>query len=325
MVKKILYFWMRGLSLLLFVVIFAFILLMFSPIDPIQSYVGAGTAISPEQKENIAEYWGLNDPPLERLITWATHLLQGDLGVSMIYRQDVIEVIQNKFLLSVSLMLVAWILGGFFGVLFGLIMGIYRSRWIDRILKSICYTLTAIPSYYLGTLLLMIFAVFLQWFPIGLAGPIGIPENEVTFGQRIWHMILPALCLSVISIPTIALHTRTKLLEALDSDYADYARARGESEYTIVTRQCLRNVLLPATMIQFAMFSELFGGSVLVEQVFSYPGLGQATVTAGLSGDMPLLLGITIFSAIFVFIGNAIGDLVMCRIDPRIWKRRSAR
>ena len=78
-------------------------------------------------------------------------------------------------------------------------------------------------------------------------------------------------------------------------------------------------------MIQFAMFSELFGGSVLVEQVFSYPGLGQATVTAGLSGDMPLLLGITIFSAIFVFIGNAIGDLVMCRIDPRIWKRRSAR
>ena len=144
MVKKILYFWMRGLSLLLFVVIFAFILLMFSPIDPIQSYVGAGTAISPEQKENIAEYWGLNDPPLERLITWATHLLQGDLGVSMIYRQDVIEVIQNKFLLSVSLMLVAWILGGFFGVLFGLIMGIYRSRWIDRILKSICYTLTAL-------------------------------------------------------------------------------------------------------------------------------------------------------------------------------------
>ena len=163
-----------------------------------------------------------------------------------------------------------------------------------------------------------LFAIYLAWFPIGLASPIGITEDEVTIGQRIWHMVLPALCLSMVSMPTIALHTRMKLVEALDSDYATYARARGESEYKIVTQQCLRNIILPALMLQFASFSELFGGSVLVEQVFSYPGLGRATVSAGLGGDVPLLLGITIFSAIFVFSGNAIGDLLMHMVDPRM-------
>lgn len=316
--NKIIIFWVRGISLLLFVVILAFILMMASPIDPIQSYVGAGVAISPEQKANIAEYWGLNDPPMERFMNWASNLLHGDMGVSIIYQQNVWDIIVSKFMLSIPLMLVAWILGGLLGLLFGVIMGIFREQWGGKFLKSLCYTLTAIPSYYLGILLLILFAIYLAWFPIGLASPIGITEDEVTIGQRIWHMVLPALCLSMVSMPTIALHTRMKLVEALDSDYATYARTRGESEYKIVTQQCLRNIILPALMLQFASFSELFGGSVLVEQVFSYPGLGQATVSAGLGGDVPLLLGITIFSAIFVFSGNAIGDLLMHMVDPRM-------
>lgn len=322
MAKYIVTYCTRGITLLIAVVTLAFFLLMASPIDPVQSYVGAGVAISPEQKENIEEYWGLNDPPVERFFTWANNVLHGDFGVSMTYRQDVLSVIEDKFSKSIMLMLAAWIISGVLGLLVGLLMGANYNKWIDRVLKGICYTLTAIPSFYLGILLLMGFAVYLAWFPIGLASPIGVLESDVTVLERIHHMILPALCLSVVSMPSIALHTRSKLIEALESDYAQFARARGEKEYKIVFHQCFRNIILPATMLQFASFSELFGGSVLVEQVFSYPGLGQAAVEAGTKGDAPLLLAITLFSALFVFVGNTIGDVILHSADPRIRGRR---
>lgn len=318
MIVRAITYLLRGFSLLVAVVIVAFSLAVSAPIDPVQSYIGSGTAISPEQRENIIEYWGLDEPPIERFTKWLNHAFHGDLGTSMTYRQDVGDVIGEKFIESIVLMVVAWLLAGVLGIVIGLVMGAYSHHWLGRVLKSICYTLTAVPSFYLGILLLLIFAVYLSWFPIGLATPIGLLNSEVSVMDRIQHMILPALCLSMVSMPAIALHTRAKLIEALHSDYAQYARARGESEKSVILRHCLRNSILPAAMLQFASFSELFGGSVLVEQVFSYPGLGNAAVRAGTNGDIPLLLGITIFSALFVFIGNALGDLFINLADPRI-------
>ena len=115
----------------------------------------------------------------------------------------------------------------------------------------------------------------------------------------------------------MALHTRQKLIEVLASDYVLFARARGEYGFVMFWRHGLRNIALPAITLQFASFSELFGGAVLAEQVFSYPGLGQATVEAGLRGDVPLLLGIVIFSTIFVFVGNLLADFIYQFVDPR--------
>ena len=120
------------------------------------------------------------------------------------------------------------------------------------------------------------------------------------------------------SFSNIALHTRQKLIDVLNSEYVLFARARGEGKWTILRRHGLRNILLPALTPQFASFAELFGGSVLAENVFSYPGLGSAVSAAGLQGDVPLLLGITLFSALFVCVGNMIADVLYCVIDPRI-------
>ena len=124
--------------------------------------------------------------------------------------------------------------------------------------------------------------------------------------------------MSIIGIANIALHTRQKLIDVLQSDYALFARAQGETRIGIVRQHGLRNIALPALTLQFASLSELFGGSVLAEQVFAYPGLGEATVQAGLRGDVPLLLGIVLFSATFVFIGNTLADLSYRIVDPRI-------
>ena len=142
----------------------------------------------------------------------------------------------------------------------------------------------------------------------------------VTAADRLRHAILPALTLSITGVANIALHTREKMVDVMESDYVLFARARGESELSVACRHGLRNVLLPAVTLQFASAGEIIGGSVLVEQVFSYPGLGQAAVTAGLGSDMPLLLGITVVTAAIIFVGNLTADLLYGVIDPKIRK-----
>jgi peptide/nickel transport system permease protein len=136
--------------------------------------------------------------------------------------------------------------------------------------------------------------------------------------ERIRHLILPALTLSLTGVSSIALHTRQKLVEVLESEYVLYAVARGEKKWTIIFRHGLRNIALPAITLQFTSFAELFGGSVLAEQVFAYPGLGRTAVRAGIQSDMPLLLGITLFSALFVFAGNWIADILYQVLNPQI-------
>jgi peptide/nickel transport system permease protein len=318
-------FWgMKGirlLSLLFAVSVISFWLVEQSPIDPIQAYVGADMMkVSSEQRMLIAEYWGLDKPPVERFLRWGSALLHGDLGTSMIYRLPVTEVIQERFLSSAALMGVSWLLSGIIGFVAGVVAAMNKDRLPDRLIKWYCYTLASTPTFWLGLLLLIVFAVWLGWFPVGLGVPAGVLSGDVTFGDRVQHMILPALTLSVIGISSIALHTRQKLVEVLGSDYVLFARARGESGFRLFWRHGLRNVALPAISLQFTSFSELFGGAVLAEQVFSYPGLGQATVEAGLRGDVPLLLGIVLCSSLFVFSGNLLADLLYRLVDPRLGK-----
>ena len=138
--------------------------------------------------------------------------------------------------------------------------------------------------------------------------------------DRIRHGILPAAALSLTGISNITLHTREKMIQVMESDYVLFARTRGESMSSIVLRHGLRNMILPALTLQFASISEIFGGSVLVEQVFSYPGLGQAAVAAGTGSDVPLLMGITLITAAIVFLGNFLANVLYGVVDPRIRK-----
>ena len=153
---------------------------------------------------------------------------------------------------------------------------------------------------------------------MALGVPIGVESSSVTFTDLVSHIILPAITLSLIGVSNICLHTREKVIEVLNSDYILFAKARGESKKSIIFNHVIKNVSLPAITLQFLSFSELFAGTIFAEQVFSYPGLGQATVSAGLKGDLPLLMGIVIISCIFVYFGNVIADLLYMLIDPRI-------
>lgn len=313
-VKKLI----RLMTLLIAVCALTFILMEKSPIDPIKAYVGADLSVTQSQRDEIAKHWGLDKPPVERFISWFSSICKGDLGTSMIYRRPVIDVITEKFMASLALMVVAWTISGILGFLMGVISGVNEGSFLDKIIRGYCYVLISTPTFWLGILLIMIFSVKLKLFPIGLGVPIGVLASEVTFKNLLKHLILPALTLSVLGVANICLHTREKVIEISNSDYVLFSKARGESKKSIIFNHVLKNVALPAITLQFLYFSELFAGTIFAEQVFSYPGLGQATVDAGVKGDLPLLMGIVIISLLFVFVGNLIADILYRVIDPRI-------
>lgn len=305
--------------LLAAVAAFSFTLVSSSPIDPVDAYVGASLLkVSPEQREIIAQRWGLDRPPAERFCRWAGNLARGDFGISTIFNEPVLAVIGKRFAASFWLMLLAWTLSGLIGFFLGLISGAAEDSLLDRGIRLYAYLMASTPTFWVGMIMLMIFSIHLGWTPVCCAWPPGISAEEATFLQRLQHLLLPAATLSLIGVAQITLHTREKTIEALRSDYALFARAQGESTLGIVFRRALRNVALPAVTLQFASLGELFGGAVLAEQVFVYPGLGRATVEAGIRGDVPLLLGIVLFSTAFVFAGNTLADLIYRLVDPRI-------
>lgn len=310
----------RFALLMLAVGLVVFALVSMSPIDPVQTNVGQAAYVnmSEAKRAQLASYWGGDVPFWERFANWAGALMQGDMGTSLRFNAPVSEVIAHRAANSLALMGIAWLLSGVLGFALGVAAGARRGGALDRVVRSYCFLLASTPTFWLGLLILMVFAVQLGWFPIGFSVPIGVSAADVTLADAVHHLVLPALTLSVTGVANIALHTREKVVDVLESDYVRFARARGESELSVIMHHGLRNVALPAVTLQCAFISEIFGGSVLVEQVFSYPGLGQAAVTAGLGGDVALLAGIALVSAALVFGGNLLANILYGVLDPRM-------
>ena len=318
----------RFCLLMIAVSIVTFALVAASPIDPVQANIGqqALLGMSAERRAELVAYWGADTPMWERYLSWLGGVAHGDWGTSLRFNAPVVEVVGTRFLNSAALMAMAWVLSGALGFALGVVSGAREGSFTDRIIHGACIVFASTPAFWLALVALMVCSVYLGWFPLGFSVPIGAAADSISLLTRLHHMMLPALVLAVTGISNSALQTREKMIETLASPYARFSRARGESVRTFALRHAVRNVAIPALTLQFASVSEIFGGSVLVEQVFSYPGLGQAAITAGLGGDAPLLVGIALASAAFVFAGNAVANLLYRVVDPRlrIQERRCA-
>ncbi len=310
----------RAIFLIFCVSVVSFTLVSLSPLNPVEMNLGQTVkgSMSPEQLKKVQDYWGVNTPLIERYLSWFKDFLRGDMNISLLYRRPVVQIIGERLSSSLWLMGTVWILSGFLGFFLGVIAGFKRNKIFDHIIHKYALISASIPSFWFALLLLIVFSVWLDIFPIGMSIPIGVDFSNVTFKDRIHHAILPIITLIFINSSAIILHTREKMIEVLDSDYVLFAKARGENTFSIIFRHSIRNILLPAITLQFVSISEMFGGSVLIESVFSYPGLGQATVKAGLGGDVPLLLAITVVTATIVFLGNLIANILYGIVDPRI-------
>lgn len=306
----------RLMCLLLVTAAGTFTLLSFSPVDPIRAYIGNDLLhVPPEQYPLIAARWGLDLPLWERFLHWFSQMVQGDLGYSMLYNAPVSQVIGERFATSFALLFSAWLLSGIVGLAMGLTAGRYLNRWPDRLICTVSYLLASLPTFWIGLLLLSLFAVTLNWAPICCAWPPGSNAQTATWGEKLHHLILPMLALGVLGVGNIALHTRVRVAEVMNSEFIRYAQAQGDKGWPLINFHILRHAVTPAVCLQFASVGELLGGSLLAEKVFAYPGLGQATIDAGLRGDIPLLMGIVMFCAVLVFTGNSIANALLLHLN----------
>lgn len=325
--KKVIMYICRVVLLVIAASAVSFMLMKASPVDPVQANVGQNAlgSMSQEQIEKIEEYWGVGESPVKQYFSWLKDFVSGDMGTSLLYRRPVSQVLGEKLQNSLMLMVMAWVISGVLGFALGALAGMKKGTFIDKGIKGYCLLISSTPTFWLALLVLMIFGVWLKIFPVGLSVPIGMTSSEISFADRLYHAFLPALTLSITGVSNIALHTREKMIEISESNYMMFARARGEKGWQLFKNHGFRNILLPAITIHFASISEIFGGSILIEQVFSYPGMGQAAVTAGLGSDMPLLMAITVISSLIVFGGNAVANILYGIVDPRIRRTGAAK
>lgn len=308
----------RLVALLSTAAVLCFTLLQIAPADPVSAYLGEGSTAGEAQRRELTEKWGLDDPLPLQLLTWAGHVLRGDFGTSFLYQRPVTAVIGDALANSLLLTTSAWLLSGLLGVAVGTTCAVWRDRWPDRVLRGLAYVTASTPTFWVGMVILLVFSVRLGWFPVGFSTPIGSDGSSVRLVDRLHHMVLPCAALALTGVSTIALQTRARLVDVLEQDYCRLAQTRGASRLQIVRRHGLRNSMLAIVTVQFGSVNELLGGTVLVENVFSYAGLGSLTTSSALGGDLPLFLAIVLLSALFVFTGNLIADLTYPFIDPRI-------
>lgn len=311
-------------ALLAFVALCAFLLVKLSPIDPVDAYLGPAIGrVSEAQRAAIASAWGLDRPWPEQFLRWLGNLLSGDAGYSLSYNALVAEVIASRAGFSIALAGGGWLLSGLLGFTLGVLAGVYENTILDRAVRSWSVVLASTPTFWLAILMLTVFSVGLGWAPLCCSGPIGVHPQDVTLPQTLSHLALPLITLTVFGVAQIALHTRAKAIVIMRSDHVRFALAQGAGRGDIALRHVARNAALPGIALLLASIGELFGGAMLAEQVFAYPGLGRAAVDAGLQGDVPLLLAITLLTALVVGLGGMAARLMAGAVDPRLRDARA--
>ncbi len=300
------------------VVTLSFALLHLAPGDPVRAQF-RDRNVSPQVLEQYRRAWGLDQPLPQQYLRYLTNLARGDLGPSFALRRPVAQVIReslpNTLLLAVTALGISFIVGMAVGTVQGSLPG---SR-LDHALTVATLALFAMPIFWLGLMLILVFGQWLGWFPI--ATPTSSVYSALPLAgrvlDRLHHLVLPALTLGLGGVAVVARFHRAEITEAFAEHFIRTARAKGVGERTVVLRHALRNALLPAITMFGLSLPVLFSGSVLVEHVFAWQGMGRAAIDAVASRDYNVVTGIAMVSAIMVVAGNIVADLLYRWADPR--------
>ncbi|MEU1075673.1 MULTISPECIES: ABC transporter permease [unclassified Streptomyces] len=288
-----------------------------SPFDPVKAYAGtAGLTASQDDLDQLRANLGVDQPLLTRWWNWLTAALTGDLGDSTVLRQPVADVIGERLGWSVLLAATAFLVAVLLGTGLGVLAARRPGGLLDRAVSSLAYTLEAAPAFWLGLLAIWFFALKLDVLPAG--GLTDTASDTVTTGQVTSHLVLPAAVLGISQLPWFYLYVRQGVADALEEDPVRGARARGLSERTVLLGHALRSGMLPMLTLVGSRVPELITGALLVETVFSWPGIAAATVQAATSVDFPLLAALTVLATAAVLLGNLLSDLLYGLADPRV-------
>ncbi|WP_315776713.1 MULTISPECIES: ABC transporter permease [unclassified Bradyrhizobium] len=293
------------------VALFVFLLLRLTPGDP--AAILAGDNATPEQLERIRATLGLNEPLYIQFFTWINQLLHGDLGVSLISKVPVLQMIGQRIEPSISVAISTIILSILVAVPLGVIAAWKHGTWIDRFVMALSVIGFSVPVFVIGYILIQLFAINLRWVPVQ-----GFKSLSAGFGPFFERIILPTCALSFIYVALIARMTRAAMLDVLGEDFVRTARAKGVSEIAVLLRHALRNAAVPVITVIGSGFALLISGVVVTESVFNLPGIGRLTVDAVLARDYPVIQGMILLTSFIYLAVNLLIDLAYTLLDPRI-------
>lgn len=265
-----------------------------------------------EQKASLRAELNLDKPLPYQYLIFLEHAVVGDFGNSLRYREPAFPIVIKALPYTIRLMVVGILFGLLVALPTGIISALKKNSWIDLFLQLGAILGQSIPNFWLAILLILVFAVYLRWFPVS--------------GTGSWrNLILPGIAEGVFIAPVVSRLLRSSLLEVLSQDYITTAKAKGLSWYKVVIKHALRNALLPVVTVIALSISALFGGAVIVEMVFAYPGMGRVAIEAVNSRDIPLIQSFVAVTSFFVITINLLTDLLYAKIDPRITLGRSSK
>ncbi len=306
-------------ALILAVVILNFLLIHIAPGDIVDTIAGEMGGISPELIAKIRADYGLDKPLYEQLALYVLKILQGDLGYSFFYDEPVVDLIWNALPQTLLLVITALSLALVIGTICGVIAARRPNGAFSHFITVLALVGFSAPVFWTGIMFLIAFASFIPLFPpAGMVDPGLEPSSVDYYLDVLHHMVLPVVTLALIYLAFYSRLSRASMLDVLGSDYIRTARAKGLSDRVVVYKHALRNALIPIVTIAGLQFAQILSGAVLVEAVFTWPGLGTLALEAILRRDGPTILGILFFSSIVVVIFNLLTDLTYNLIDPRI-------
>jgi peptide/nickel transport system permease protein len=300
-----------SIPVLLIVTLVSFCIMQMVPGDP--AAVMAGPQATPAEIERVREQLGLDLPFLQQLLRWYVGLAQGDLGRSILLGRSVVRAIGERLPITLALAALSFALTIVVGVAFGIVAALRQNTWIDQLVMFLALIGVSLPNFWLGLMLIILFSVILDLMPAG---------GYVPMAQGLWpwfkSLLLPSLSLGLLHMGLLARITRSAMLEILRQDYIRTAQAKGLPSSIVIGKHALKNAMIPVITVVGIIFSLVLSGSVVIETVYSLPGLGRLLATSILSRDYPVIQGgLLLTAAMFVAI-NLVVDVLYAVLDPRV-------
>lgn len=310
---------LHGIPIILAIVVVNFFLIRLAPGDAAQVLAGESGAATEEYMRQIREQFGLDQPLWVQFVNYMSNLFVFDLGYSFRHNREISELILERLGATVLLMTASMVISVVFGIVLGAVAAIRERTLLSNVIMVLAIITYATPLFWVGLMLIIMFSLNLGWFPTSGITTIGAPLYGIDYILDVaHHLFLPAVALSFFYMALYTRLMRASMVETLGQDFIKTARAKGLSDRKIVLRHAIRNAIIPVLTMAGVQVSAMLGGSVIIESVFGWPGLGLLAYEALFSRDLNLLLGIFFLSSILVVVTNAIVDVIYTLVDPRI-------
>jgi peptide/nickel transport system permease protein len=304
----------QAIPLLLGITVVAFAILKATPGGPLAAYE-ANPNVTPEDIARLEHALGLDQPIPLQYASWLGHFLTGDWGYSFATSQPVLTMVGGRLPNTLWLMTTVYVVTLLVALPIGILTAVKQYSWFDHLTTGATFAAFSMPTFWLGLLLIITFGLQLRLLPLG--GMLA-PGAPFTVGDLARHLVLPVATLSLVGVGTYVRFLRASMLETTNQDYMRTARAKGLSEPRVVVRHALKNAAIPFVTVAALELPELFGGALVTEQIFGWPGMGRLFYDSVTRYDYPVLMGILAISATFVVLANLLADVIYGYLDPRI-------